>query len=72
MSSSAARIGTMRTSAVVCSSSLSISRSLKAFDPAPRQLGLLARHDQAPSERAITICCTSSVPSPIVRILASR
>ena len=26
----------------------------------------------APSARAITICCTSSVPSPIVRILASR
>ena len=27
---------------------------------------------QQPSARAITICCTSSVPSPIVRILASR
>ena len=27
---------------------------------------------QQPSCRAITICCTSSVPSPIVRILASR
>jgi hypothetical protein len=27
---------------------------------------------QHPSCRAITICCTSSVPSPIVRILASR
>ena len=26
----------------------------------------------APSARAITISCTSSVPSPIVRILASR
>jgi hypothetical protein len=24
----------------------------------------------APSARAITICCTSSVPSPIVRIFA--
>ena len=30
------------------------------------------RGGYAPSERAITICCTSSVPSPIVRILASR
>ncbi len=27
---------------------------------------------QAPSARAMTICCTSSVPSPIVRIFASR
>ena len=27
---------------------------------------------QAPSARAITICWTSSVPSPIVRIFASR
>ena len=27
---------------------------------------------QQPSWRAITICCTSSVPSPMVRILASR
>ena len=27
---------------------------------------------QQPRWRAITICCTSSVPSPIVRILASR
>ena len=26
----------------------------------------------APSARAMTICWTSSVPSPIVRILASR
>ena len=30
------------------------------------------RSPQAPSARAITICCTSSVPSPIVRIFASR
>src|SRR5205823_14964409 len=29
-------------------------------------------HAQAPRARAITICCTSSVPSPIVRIFASR
>jgi hypothetical protein len=28
--------------------------------------------DHAPSARAMTICCTSSVPSPIVRIFASR
>jgi hypothetical protein len=27
---------------------------------------------QQPNWRAITICCTSSVPSPMVRILASR
>ena len=27
---------------------------------------------QQPSWRAMTICCTSSVPSPMVRILASR
>ena len=27
---------------------------------------------QAPRARAMTICCTSSVPSPIVRIFASR
>ena len=27
---------------------------------------------QAPSARAMTICCTSSVPSPMVRIFASR
>ena len=43
---------------------------------APRGRGHLpARHScrpQQPSWRAITICCTSSVPSPIVRILASR
>ena len=30
------------------------------------------REHQAPSARAITICCTSSVPSPMVRIFASR
>ena len=31
-----------------------------------------AEHAQAPSARAMTICCTSSVPSPMVRIFASR
>ena len=30
------------------------------------------RAPQAPRARAITICWTSSVPSPIVRIFASR
>ena len=30
------------------------------------------RAGQAPSARAMTICWTSSVPSPIVRIFASR
>jgi signal transduction histidine kinase len=35
------------------------------------RLGRLSRAQQ-PSCRAITICCTSSVPSPIVRIFASR
>ena len=33
---------------------------------------VLSGADQQPSWRAITICCTSSVPSPMVRILASR
>ena len=36
------------------------------------RLGRLSEGAQQPSWRAITICCTSSVPSPIVRILASR
>ena len=31
-----------------------------------------ARMPQAPRARAMTICCTSSVPSPMVRIFASR
>ena len=44
--------------------------------PAPAHgrspVGLARRSAQQPSWRAITICWTSSVPSPIVRILASR
>ena len=42
---------------------------------APRsrpRLAMSTRPDHAPSARAITICCTSSVPSPMVRIFASR
>ena len=35
-------------------------------------LGAVRSRPQQPSARAMTICCTSSVPSPIVRILASR
>ena len=39
--------------------------------PTSRIVGA-GRQAHAPSARAITICCTSSVPSPIVRIFASR
>ena len=37
-----------------------------------RASGRRGRLAQAPSARAITICWTSSVPSPMVRIFASR
>ncbi len=41
--------------------------------PAARIVAAIARDGaQAPSARAITICWISSVPSPIVRIFASR
>jgi hypothetical protein len=40
--------------------------------PDPADRGYPERPPQQPSARAITICCTSSVPSPIVRIFASR
>jgi hypothetical protein len=46
--------------------SVSAAERLPPLDRAPRTAA------QVPSARAITICCTSSVPSPIVRILASR
>jgi hypothetical protein len=44
-------------------------------EPAPSSPAPVAPRREpvyAPSARAITICCTSSVPSPMVRILASR
>ncbi len=47
----------------------------RRLDPASAAEILLRRERrrlQATSARAITICCTSSVPSPIVRIFASR
>jgi deazaflavin-dependent oxidoreductase (nitroreductase family) len=47
-----------------------VSAAHRARDSARRTRPALDAH--APSARAITICCTSSVPSPIVRIFASR
>ena len=49
------------------------TRSLRAGRTRPLRAGAAdALGAYAPRARAITICCTSSVPSPIVRILASR
>ena len=47
----------------------------RRLDPASAAAAVLERaaaRRYAPSARAMTICCTSSVPSPIVRIFASR
>jgi hypothetical protein len=63
-----------------------LREGVRILDPALRSAGFgfepvydghyrcvrYVRRDYAPSARAITICCTSSVPSPIVRIFASR